>query len=72
MAFVNSGTAEKALLREQLADMIFKNVHSIANLEFDSREIAREKELIRKSLKNKSIQEMARELQETSEVVTSK
>ena len=52
--------------------MIFKNVHSIANLEFDSREIAREKELIRKSLKNKSIQEMARELQETSEVVTSK
>lgn len=45
-------------LQQQLTEMIFKNVQSLADQAMDSREVAREKEIIRKSLKGKSFEQM--------------
>ena len=58
-AFYHSGTRfEKELLREHYADMIFKNVQSLLDLPMDSRQMAVERSLMRKSLRGLSFEQM--------------
>ena len=60
MAFVHPSSAALKL-QEQLTEMIFKNVQSLVAHDMDSRQVAREKDIIRNSLRGKSFEQMEAE-----------
>ena len=65
-AFYHSGTQyEKEILWEHFADMIFKNMQSLVDVPMDSMQTAKERSLMRQSLRGLSFEEMQAKKQDS-------